>query len=695
MKKTTLLSVSLALALQTFSQSDVSGPGIGHQRQPGRYVGWTPGLGSIPGDLQIRNNFNQPINLFTNNIWRASITTNNGLTNTNLANYNFNVAPQTGDGIQVRAGVGSNPAASIDIFTSFSNQTFLRMDGTTLFQTTNNRFENISNLNGFWYNATGNGANGSGPGTPQYIWNIVQTESGRLGSNGKWRYGLNPGNLNANNRVEIVSAITDPYFGTVNGSSGIRTTNLTSANLPVANGVNGVNNTRVLTVDQNGDHVLVTPASLANADNGLSLSGPTLGNIHLGQNVGAVGNPGNLLNIREIPMNNFNLMFNDNALGGLSRIGFGFPNGTSAPTSNPKFAVENASYNVGGGFNTNFNPVGGGFIVGVAGRAQTNSGISIGVQGVGRATSGANIAIGVDGSATLTASPRNIGVRGVASGANGGNIGVWGQAPITTVQTPNAPPAGQDFAGFFNGDVVRTGTDNFTSDLSLKTNIDSIPNVLGIVSALKPRSFNYSNALHPQMNLTTIKQYGFVAQDIENILPELVMVTTFPPISDTLGNIIYPAFNYKTLNYQAFHAFSIRAIQELVKRIDKQDSIITALTSSVTTCCSSSAVRTTSQAELNQLAVTLSDKDAVVLNQNTPNPFAEQTTITYNVPEKYGYAQIIFSTIEGRILKTVDITKKGKGTLTVYSNDLSNGMYTYSLIVDGKTFDTKKMIKSE
>jgi len=65
------------------------------------------------------------------------------------------------------------------------------------------------------------------------------------------------------------------------------------------------------------------------------------------------------------------------------------------------------------------------------------------------------------------------------------------------------------------------------------------------------------------------------------------------------------------------------------------------------------------------------------------------------VPEKFGYAQMIFSTIDGRILKTVDITKKGRGQINVYASDLSSGMYTYSLNVDGKIFETKKMIKSE
>ncbi|HWY12307.1 MAG TPA: hypothetical protein VN026_13325, partial [Bacteroidia bacterium] len=146
----------------------------------------------------------------------------------------------------------------------------------------------------------------------------------------------------------------------------------------------------------------------------------------------------------------------------------------------------------------------------------------------------------------------------------------------------------------------------------------------------------------------------------------------------------------------------IRAVQQLSSQNKKQDSTIqamqsqiAALTSSVTSCCSSTAVRTTKPNELNQLDVNLSDKDIVVLNQNVPNPFAEQTTITYNVPDKYNFAQIIFSTVEGKIIKTVDITKKGKGQLNVFANDLGTGFYTYTLVVDGKTIDTKKMMKSE
>lgn len=42
MKKLLLIIGCLLIVMQVFSQSDVSGPGIGHQRAAGRFVGWSP-----------------------------------------------------------------------------------------------------------------------------------------------------------------------------------------------------------------------------------------------------------------------------------------------------------------------------------------------------------------------------------------------------------------------------------------------------------------------------------------------------------------------------------------------------------------------------------------------------------------------------------------------------------------------------
>ncbi|MBI3518602.1 MAG: T9SS type A sorting domain-containing protein [Bacteroidetes bacterium] len=118
-----------------------------------------------------------------------------------------------------------------------------------------------------------------------------------------------------------------------------------------------------------------------------------------------------------------------------------------------------------------------------------------------------------------------------------------------------------------------------------------------------------------------------------------------------------------------------------------------ALTDAINQCCSNNSARHSSTATLNQLDVELSDKDAIVLNQNVPNPFAEQTTITYNVPATVEKAQIIFYNSEGQIIQTVDIKTRGKGKVNVFAADLSSGLYHYTLVADGKVVDSKKMVR--
>ena len=91
--------------------------------------------------------------------------------------------------------------------------------------------------------------------------------------------------------------------------------------------------------------------------------------------------------------------------------------------------------------------------------------------------------------------------------------------------------------------------------------------------------------------------------------------------------------------------------------------------------------------------VQLSDGNNIVLNQNVPNPFAERTVITYSIPSTVGKAQIHFYDAKGALINTVDINERGDGQLNVFANDLSYGMYTYSLVADGKVVATKRMVK--
>jgi len=75
-----------------------------------------------------------------------------------------------------------------------------------------------------------------------------------------------------------------------------------------------------------------------------------------------------------------------------------------------------------------------------------------------------------------------------------------------------------------------------------------------------------------------------------------------------------------------------------------------------------------------------------------PNPFADRTQIWYKV-NYYAHVKIIFRDISGKEIKLLDLGQKDKGTFqyNLFNNDLVAGIYFYSLILDDKISDTRKM----
>ena len=84
-----------------------------------------------------------------------------------------------------------------------------------------------------------------------------------------------------------------------------------------------------------------------------------------------------------------------------------------------------------------------------------------------------------------------------------------------------------------------------------------------------------------------------------------------------------------------------------------------------------------------------------VLYQNTPNPFGEQTEMRYYVPLNVKRACIYVFSLNGNLLLTKPIKGTGSGSITIRGNELQPGMYLYSLNVDGKEVDTKRMILTD
>ena len=57
-------------------------------------------------------------------------------------------------------------------------------------------------------------------------------------------------------------------------------------------------------------------------------------------------------------------------------------------------------------------------------------------------------------------------------------------------------------------------------------------------------------------------------------------------------------------------------------------------------------------------------------------------------------AEMVFYDEFGRELQKVAITQKGYGEIDASTINLAAGIYTYSIVVEGKVADTKKMLRS-
>ena len=242
-----------------------------------------------------------------------------------------------------------------------------------------------------------------------------------------------------------------------------------------------------------------------------------------------------------------------------------------------------------------------------------------------------------------------------------------------------------DWALFANGRTFTPGANWTASDSLFKQNIKPMNSALTTLMQLQPKTYDYQTQKFPSIQLPYGTHAGLIAQDLEKVLPELVMQTTNPAQYDSLGKVKYAAFDFKCVAYSELIPYLIAGIQE-------QQTQITNLQNQINSCCPNNSKGTNSS---HTITTKLSDIATIILDQNEPNPFADETNINYFIPEGTGKAELMFYTSDGRLINKVEIKEKGQGTLHIYASDLSSGIYTYTLMVNGKVVETKKMMKSK
>ncbi len=354
----------------------------------------------------------------------------------------------------------------------------------------------------------------------------------------------------------------------------------------------------------------------------------------------------------------------DNIVGG-SRLGFGVYTQDNKAAS---FITEGDPSNINAGDNV-------GVAIAASGAENTNTGLSVistpGVAGFSNNNYGvfATANDAASGYGILARANNNFWSTGINAFGTGGNAyGIVAGASGSSFQA----------AAFFNGDTYCTSGSWTGSDKRLKKDIETEKNALDIVKKLNPVNYYFNQKDNNSLSLNDKKQHGFISQEVEEILPELVQEVT-QPINEKSEKTVYEKF--KALNYNGFISLLTKAIQEQQIQIEELRNQLTQKNTNQVLVVNETA----NPAEAKEMA-----SKAYMLAQNVPNPFTSSTTIKYTIPENKTAMIAVFD-LNGKMLLQFP-SLKGAAQVTINGNTLQAGMYLYSLLVNGQEIITKKMI---
>lgn len=283
-----------------------------------------------------------------------------------------------------------------------------------------------------------------------------------------------------------------------------------------------------------------------------------------------------------------------------------------------------------------------------------------------------------------------------------GKLGLYLTSGKNNVISYYDPSQNSNFV--FNTNLRVNGI-NITSDARMKENVQSIENPLGILSKVNGVSYSYrsselQNNKKPddrdfltQQNLgensninTTLtekerqyeqleerikqrekaeanrKRIGFMAQDIQKVLPELVQ-------TDEKGIM--------SIDYIGFIPLIVESLKQMQQTIQDQQKEIETL-QSLLPPETKSMFRSTSNEEVSVV------EGAKLYNR-------AGASVAYTLPITFNTAHLKVFDISGRLLKKITLTGNSS-IVDLNSSEIGYGTFIYTLFVDGKKADMLKKI---
>lgn len=246
-----------------------------------------------------------------------------------------------------------------------------------------------------------------------------------------------------------------------------------------------------------------------------------------------------------------------------------------------------------------------------------------------------------------------------------------------------------------NGTAYIPGGVWTASDRNFKENISDYSQGMEVINKLHPVTFRFRDDIYfdkPDASAPAVKrnfpegqQIGFIAQELETVLPNMVK-------TNEKGE--------KAVNYDQLFGVIVQGMQE-------QDEQLAALAEVNDGLKAQNDHLQHMLDELNARLAALEGEgngsnkwadassqgmDNAYLEQNSPNPFGENTVIRYYLPAQSGDARIVIRSDKAQEVLNFTLEHKGSGNIIVSGNSLAAGVYFCELYVAGKLVDTKKMM---
>ncbi len=196
-----------------------------------------------------------------------------------------------------------------------------------------------------------------------------------------------------------------------------------------------------------------------------------------------------------------------------------------------------------------------------------------------------------------------------------------------------------------------------TSDARYKKDVTNLEGSLEKLLKMRGVAYNWDKASNPEMGFGDEKQLGFIAQEVEKVLPEMVY---------TLEN------GYKAVNYTALIPVVVEAIKE-------QQSTIASLQDEL------ARMKDIQSGNLDPLSAS----STMTIH---PNPSNAAVTIGFTGIDPTAQSAIMIFDMNGKLIKTIELTTRDLNKLELAKGTLDPGMYIVSLISNNKELHTQRLI---